>query len=113
MLMSYDVSIIFYLPPILATLFLITLFPFPVNLILEREDSFGDDEVKFRRNVLFLLMGLQFVPFLISIGLIFQNDGAVNSNLLVIQMTANALFLQSSLILKFGNYTKAESSDSF
>ena len=101
---------VFYLPPILATLFLLPLFLFPINLIIEREEGFGDDEVKFRRNILFLLMALQFVPLIWAVGLICANDGLVDSNILTTQLMANSFFLLSALVLKFGNYTKLESS---
>lgn len=102
---------VFYLPPILATLFLLPLFLFPINLIIEREEGgFGDDEVKFRRNILFLLMALQFVPLICAVGLICANDGLVDSNILTTQLMANSFFLLSALVLKFGNYTKPESS---
>ena len=113
MALKTDATLVFYIPPILAILFLVPLLPFSVNLILEREDSFGDDDVKFRRNVLFLLMGLQFVPVLISIWFVFLKEGVVHPDTLLIQLLASIYFLMSSLFLKFGNYRKAENSDSF
>lgn len=115
MKMKCEATLIFYLPPLLAILFLVPLLPFSVNLIVEKEESsFGDDEIKFRRNILFLLMALQFVPVLISIALTFAHEESeIGSNTLALQILANVFFLFSSLWLKFGNYSKSESSDSF
>lgn len=99
--------------PILATLFIFPLFPFSINLIVSKEESFGDD-TGFKRKVMFLLMALQFLPTILSVYL-FANEVVPdnkNGGLLVEQLLANLLFLTSSMILKFGNYHKDES-DSF
>lgn len=114
MKMKCEATLVFYLPPLLAILFLVPLLPFSVNLIVEKEESsYGDDGIKLRRNILFLLMALQFAPVLASIGLAFGHDGSVSSDTLALQILANVFFLFSTLWLKFGNYSKSESSDSF
>lgn len=107
-------GMVFFVGPILATLFIFPLFAFSINLIINKDESFGYDDSSFKRKLLFVLMALQFVPTIVSLGLMVSTsvpDGHSNM-LLVEQFIANLLFLTSAMILKFGNYQK-DDSDSF
>lgn len=101
----------FYIPPILATLFIFPLFPFSINLITSNETSWMDDSTC-KRNLLFFLISLQFIPVLLSLEFTVVSWERVSSvNLLIEHLIANILFLISSLLLKFGNYQKDEDSE--
>ena len=106
----------FFIGPVLATLFILSLFPFSINLIVNKDDSFGFDDSKFKRNLLFFLVALQFLPVLLGLGLMVAEDSskadADIQMILAEQFIANFLFLLAALVVKFGNYQKQES-DSF
>ena len=98
----------FFIGPILASLFIFTLFPFSIKLIVSNEDSFGYDDTSFKRKLLFGLMALQFVPVMLSIGFMAATDVPDDkaNGLLIEQLLANLLFLTAAMILKFGNYLR-------
>lgn len=99
----------FLVPPILASLFILPLFPFSINLILDQDSGgFGDDGLGFRKKLLFLVMALQFVPALTALGLmICLTDDP--QNLRIVQLIGNSCFLMAALTLKVGNYQKTDS----
>lgn len=102
----------FFVSPILATIFIFPLFAFSVNLIVGNNESFGYDDSSFKRKLFFILMMCQFIPIIISVGLMVGETVPVGSSqmLLIEQLIANLLFLLSSLTLKIGNYQKDEDS---
>lgn len=108
----HRIGMLFFVPPILATLFILGLFPFSVNLITDQGDTFGaDEDSHFKKRLLFIIISLQFLPSLISLGLMVGTtvpEGTSNS-LLVEQFISSLLFLTAALLLKFGNYHKQES----
>ena len=102
----------YFVAPILATIFIFPLFAFSVNLIVGKDDSFGFDDSSFKRKLLFILMMCQFIPIIISVGLMAMEVVPLgNSRMLLIeQLIATLFFLLSALILKIGNYQKDENS---
>lgn len=103
----------FFVGPILATIFILPLFVFSINLIVGKDDSFGGfDDSSFKKKLLFVLMACQFIPIILSVGLMVAEkvpEGRSQA-LLIEQLIATIFFLLSALILKFGNYEKDENS---
>ena len=107
------VTLKFFICPILASLFILPLFPFSIKLIVSKNDSFGYDNSSFKRKLLFGLLALQFLPVLVSVGLMIATKvpDDKSSVLIVEQLVANFLFLTAAMILKFGNYLRNEDDD--
>ena len=101
----------FFICPIMASLLIFPLFPFSINIIAPKDDSFGHEESGFKRKLLFGLLALQFIPLMLSIGFMVTTEVPADKsgNLLVEQLVANFLFLTAALILKFGNYLRSDS----
>lgn len=105
-------GMVFFVAPILATLFIFPLFAFSINLIIKKDESFGYDDSSFKRKLLFVLMALQFLPTIIGLGLMVSTSvpNGHSNMLLVEQFIANMLFSTSAMVLKFGNYEKDDDS---
>ncbi len=103
-------SLWFLVPPILASIFILPLFPFSINLITDKDGGgFGEDETGFRKRLLFVLMGLQFVPALVSMALMLLLE-TENQDLRIIQLLGNCSFMLAALVLKVGNHQKSDDS---
>lgn len=102
----------YFIAPILATIFILPLFAFSINLIVGKNDSFGFDDSSFKRKLLFVLMAFQFIPLLVSVAFMMaETVPEGHSQYLVIeQLIANVFLLFSALTLKFGNYQKDDDS---
>lgn len=110
----HPIGMVFFIAPILASLFIVGLFPLSVNLITDKDEGFGaDDDSRFKKRILFILMALQFVPTFTALGLMVSEAGKVplgqSKAFLVEQFISSLLFLSASLLLKFGNYQTQES----
>lgn len=102
----------YFVAPILATIFILPLFVFSINLIVGPNDSFGFDDLSFKRKLLFMLIACQFIPIILSVLLMAWETvpEGHSRGLVVEQLIAAILFLLSAMILKFGNYQKDENS---